>query len=362
MLKMQIGRLIMLAILVNCPFDASGHSGSMLFKDPQKPEYVLFTGMKTDYTIFVSIAASESEIWAARELQHWLMEISRAYFPILEYAEEFYGGRFSGRPGIYVGFSDLKIEGPEPEYDDESFRYFNTGPDIYIYGGKLRGTMYGVMSFLENEFGCRWYTPTVSNIPPRKGYAFTSFDHSESPGVQVRNSFFHLAFDPVWAARNKMNGRHSSGVPVKVQPGGVESYWRVHTFHYLVLPDEFFDDHPEYYCLVDGERTHHRAHLCLSNPDVLGVLTDRLRKVMREDPEHLIYSVSQSDGAPNTCGCDQCQAIVQKYGGEESGIVVWFVNQVAESIEDEFPDKYIGTLAYRHTRTAPQGIKPVTMW
>jgi hypothetical protein len=43
------------------------------------------------------------------------------------------------------------------------------------------------------------------------------------------------------------------------------------------------------------------------------------------------------------------RAIVQKYGGEESGIVIWFVNQVAESIEDEFPDKYIGTLAYRHT-------------
>jgi hypothetical protein len=90
--------------------------------------------------------------------------------------------------------------------------------------------MYGVMSFLENEFGCRWYTPVVKNIPPRKEYTFTSFDHSESPGVLVRNSFFHIAFDPVWAARNKMNGRHSSGVPIIVQPGGVESYWRVHTF------------------------------------------------------------------------------------------------------------------------------------
>jgi hypothetical protein len=115
----------------------------------------------------------------------------------------------------------------------------------------LRGTMYGVMSFLENEFGCRWYTPMVKVIPPKKEYTFYSLNHSESPGIEVRNDFYYLAFDPVWAARNKMNGRHYGGVPIKVQPGGVESYWRVHTFYYFMPPEEFFDAHPEYYSRKD---------------------------------------------------------------------------------------------------------------
>ena len=38
--------------------------------------------------------------------------------------------------------------------------------------------------------------------------------------------------------------------------------------------------------------------------------------------------------------------------------MVWFVNQVADAIKDEFPDKYVGTFAYRYTRHAPTGIVP----
>src|SRR4030042_996518 len=93
------------------------------------------------------------------------------------------------------------------------------------------------------------------------------------------------------------------------------------------------------------------TQLCLSNPDVLKIITERIRKKMRENPEYLIYDVSQNDGA-EPCQCDKCQAIVKKEGSE-SGIMIWFVNQVAEAIEEEFPDKFIGTLAYRYQRTAP---------
>ena len=36
------------------------------------------------------------------------------------------------------------------------------------------------------------------------------------------------------------------------------------------------------------------------------------------------------------------------------GILIWFVNQVAEAVEKEFLDKYIGTLAYQYTRAVPK--------
>lgn len=330
-------------------------------------EKILFYDMKTNYSIAIAINASETEKWAALELQHWLMDISNAYFPIIEYTQEKIGMGDELNPKIFVGYSAAMKEvmnKPEPEYGDESFQYFNVGADLYIYGGKLRGTMYGVMAFLENEFGCRWYTPVVKVIPPKRAYRFYSLDHSESPGIDVRNDFYYLAFDPVWAARNKINGRHSGGTSVQVQPGGVESYWRVHTFYYFMPSEEFFDDHPEYYSLIDGKRIadqaeswSERGQLCLSHPEVLKIITERVRKQMREHPGHMIYSVSQNDWR-NPCQCDKCQAIVNKFGGEESGIIVWFVNKVAQAIEQEFPDKYIGTLAYQYTRSAPHDIKP----
>jgi hypothetical protein len=185
---------------------------------------------------------------------------------------------------------------------------------------------------------------------------FGSYDHRESPGIRVRNDFYFEAFDPQWAARNRMNGRLEFSDQPAVQPGGVESYWAVHTFYPLMPPEEFFDKHPEYYSLINGKRTHDRAQLCLSNTAVLKIMTERVRKQMREHPQYRIYCVSQNDWY-NPCQCSKCQALVKKFG-TESGIMIWFVNQVAEAVEKEFPDKFIGTLAYQYTRKPPVNIHP----
>ena len=315
----------------------------------KRKNYTLFSDSKSDYRIALSTQASESEQWAALELKHWLKEISGVELPVQDLDQPHKG------PQIVIGYNDFikeKTGANAPADLDESFRYCNSGPDILIYGGKIRGTMYGVMAFLENELGCRWYTPTVSIIPERKELNFSWFDHSEQPGVRVRNDFYFEAFDPVWAARNRMNGT----MGFRQQPGGVESYWAVHTFYPLMPPSEFYDKHPEYYSLIDGKRVHERAQLCLSNSDVLKIITERIKNRMRESPEYLIYDVSQNDW-DNPCQCEKCQAIVSREGSE-SGLMIWFVNQVAESVEKEFPDKFIGTLAYQYTRTPPKAIRP----
>lgn len=309
----------------------------------------------TAYRIVISSDASESERWAGEELQHWLYEISGQYLP-------FQYGDYNGSR-IVLGYNEeigKKTGKPAPAFDDESYHYFSDSGNVYIYGGKERGTMYGVFSFLENEFGCRWYTPLVTVVPKKQKLEFGKYDVRSTPGIRVRNDFYFEAFNTTWAARNKMNGRMNY---VK-QPGGIEGFWRVHTFYPLIPPGEFFDKHPEYFSLINGKRVfevtkgqrHELAQLCLSNKNVLKLLTDRLKKHMREEPQYRIYDVSQNDYY-NPCECDKCQAIVKKYG-EESGLMIWFVNQVAEAIEKEFPDKYIGTLAYQYTRKPPVNITP----
>jgi len=314
--------------------------------------YTLFADQKSSYRIAIDVQASESEKWAAKELQHWLKQAGGAELPIQDVSQPFSG------PQIIIGYNNLvkvKTGEQKPADLDESFRYFNSGANLFIYGGAMRGSMYGVMAFLENELGCRWYTPEVSVIPEKKTYSFDWLDHSEKPGVRVRNDFYFEAFNPEWAARNRMNGTLGFAESAK-QPGGTENYWAVHTFYPLVPPEEFFGKHPEYYSLIDGKRTHDHAQLCLSNPDVLKIIIERIKKRMRESPEYLIYDVSQNDWR-NPCQCEKCQAIVQKEGSE-SGLIIWFVNQVAEAVEKEFPDKFIGTLAYQYTRTPPQHIRP----
>lgn len=314
-------------------------------------ERVVFQDGKTEYRIILAADASPSETWAAEELQHALKECGGVDIAIADGAAPLAG------PSILVGFGDrlaelLGREAKAPENLDESFVYRNFGPHVAIWGGKQRGAMYGVMSFLERELGVRWYTPRVTVFPKKTRFAFCTLNHTEKPGIRVRNDFYFEAFDPIWAAHNKVNG----AMGYREQPGGIECYWAVHTFFPLMPPSEFFETHPEYYSLIDGKRIADRAQLCLTNPDVLRILTERLIDVMRKSPEYLIYSVSQNDWG-NPCQCDNCQAIA-KQEESESGPVVWFVNQVAEAVEKEFPDKFVGTLAYQYTRKPPKTIRP----
>lgn len=328
-------------------FSIQGLSANQSFPDSVSPAY----------RIILTPTASESEKWAAEELQRWLHEIS-GDFLLIERNYAAYQG-----PKIVIGYQDIikaKTGVEAPADTDESFQYFSQDNDIFIYGGKQRGTMYGVFSFLENEFGCRWYTPRVTVIPKKEKLEFGRYNYKSTPGIQVRNDFYYEAFDPIWAARNKMNGR----MDYVKQPGGVEGFWAVHTFYPLMPPAEFFGKHPEYYSLINGKRTfevvknNHTqlAQLCLSNKNVLRIITERVKQKMRQNPEYMIYDVSQNDYY-NPCECDRCQAIVKKEDAE-SGLMIWFVNQVAEAVEKEFPDKYIGTLAYQYTRKPPINIKP----
>lgn len=326
------------------------HQSEVQFAAGKPVDYTLFADAKSDYVIVLSQDASESERWAAGELQHWLREAGAPELPILAPAAA------AGRPAIVVGWNPRSAEllnlPARPEPAAESFVYRSGGADIAICGGGERGTMYGVLTFLEREFGARWYTPRVSAVPKRDAWTFRVLRHREAPGIRVRNDFYFEAFEPIWAARNKVNG----AMGYREQPGGVESYWAVHTFYPLMPPAEFYEEHPEYYSLINGERIHDHAQLCLTNPDVLNLITERLRERMRNSPEYLIYSVSQNDWR-NPCQCDACQAIAGREGSE-AGPLIWFVNQVAGRIEEEFPDKYVGTLAYQYTRKPPRTLRP----
>jgi len=323
----------------------------LLFNSGERINHTLFAENKTDYKIIVGENASESEQWAAEELQNTLHDISGTNFKIISDKNELTDKE------IIVGFNKhsqqlLGDNFDTPELLDESFTYKNIGSNLVLIGGKQRGTMYAVFAFLENEFGVRWYTPDVTVIPKRENYNFNYINHNEVPSIQVRNDFYYEAFNPTWAAHNKING----AMGFREQHGDIEGYWAVHTFYRFMPPSEFYDEHPEYYSLIDGKRIHDHAQLCLTNPNVLDIVTDRLKRAMRENPSNLIYSVSQNDWR-NPCQCDNCQAIVDEEGGQ-SGIMVWFVNQVADRIKDEFPNKYVGTLAYQYTRKPPLKVKP----
>lgn len=306
----------------------------------------LFKDGKSNYAIVLQPNASESEKIAAREFQYYISRIGNVSLPI------HHDGRNSGH-AVYIGWN-ANCGGKAMLADAEGFIYRSVGHDIHIYGGSQRGTMYGVFSFLEQQFGVHWYSSSFKKVPQMKSYAIpTDLEHSESPAIRHRLDYYYDALhNDIWCAHNLLNNQCNTRTN---DYGGLSAYWGMHTFHTLIPADKYFQSHPEYFSMRRGRRTSD-GQLCLSNPDMRKVLTDRLKVFIKGEPDYWVYDVSQNDN-DDYCQCKSCKALAKKYGGQ-SGVMLWFVNQVAKEIEKEYPDKMVGTFAYHYTRQAPRNIKP----
>ena len=105
-------------------------------------KFALFKNGESDYSIVLCNNASISEQTAAKELQSYIEQIGGVTLPIINRNE-----LQEGEPHIAIGYNKhfgekLGIE--RPADNDESYTYRSVGKNIWIYGGKQRGTMYGV--------------------------------------------------------------------------------------------------------------------------------------------------------------------------------------------------------------------------
>lgn len=315
--------------------------------------FTLFEKEQSDYSIIISDSASSSEHFAAFELQKYLKEISGAKIQVKSEG--------SGKKGkrIIIGYNqsvlELKKNLQKPLSDEQSFYYFSVSGDIVILGGNEIGTLYGVYTFLEKELGCRWLTSQVSFVPKLSSWYFTSLDEASSPAFDYRYIYSKGSFNKLWSLKNKNNGLPGNH---HTEYGIIKDckipFWSVHTFNRFVPPTKFFEAHPEYYSLINGKRE--PKQLCLSNNNVKKICVDALRNIIKSNPGFIVYDLSQNDNI-TPCQCRKCKKLKQK-DGSESGVVIWFVNSVAKKLKKEFPDKFIGTLAYQYTQNPPKAIKP----
>lgn len=305
---------------------------------------------RSSYKIVLGREASPSEKHAAAELQSFLEQIAGARLPVV--TEQ------GGRRLILVGNSGvtdrLKLSVDPAEVGPEGFRLKTAGGHLLIAGGRRRGTLYGVYTFLE-KLGCRWFTAEVSRIPKMPTIRVEPLDELQKPAFEYREPFFTEAFDADWAARNKANG---NSMHLDERRGGKITYYPfVHSFYQLIPPEKYFKEHPEYFSLIAGKRRVERGQLCLSNREVIRLGTEQLLRWIEEHPEATIYSVSQNDWE-GWCECDNCRRIEEEEGGAHSGPVLRFVNALAAEIEKRHPDKLIDTLAYWYTEPPPLKVRP----
>lgn len=305
-------------------------------------------------TIRVPADASGPELHAARELADYLEKISGASFSIEN-------GPGPG-PAIEVGWTEailatgLDVDALGPE----EWVVRSVGDRLWLTGGKPRGTLYAVYHFLEDELGVRWWTPWDETVPRRKRLRIGALDRRGQPVFSYRD-VFGVRGSVAFQLRSRLNGNYSRlpdewGGSVRFGPP-----FHTHTFERRVSPQDWFDEHPEFFSEIGGFRFSEKTQWCLTQDALLDVVEREIRdSIQRGEREAqgdgqsapLFYDVSQNDwGRP--CECEACSGVVHEEGSQ-SGPMIRFVSRLAERIAIDRPDLKISTLAYHYTADPPR--------
>ncbi len=301
------------------------------------------------YQLVLHPGASPSEKHAAEEIQTHVKACAGVELPIVE------GKPANGAPMIVLGCGDISKElGVNPsaeELGEQGFLLQTVEPHIVIAGTAAVGTLYGARDFVKSELGVRWYAPGITKTPALKDVVVIEQKRLVKPAFAWRNTSYACPGGDAEfrARRGENNGGNLADNPLGVQhvhDGRCHSYFR------YISPGEFFATHPEYFSEIGGKRIEKDTQLCLTNPEVLDIVTERIMKRMADRPNDRQHNFSQMDYY-NYCECAKCTIINDKYE-TLGGTQYWFLNQLAERTAKVYPNKLVGTLAYMYTEEPPK--------
>ena len=340
--------------------------------------------------------ASPAEQTAVDELTTYLKKLTGAAFVPVEEKD------FKGGPAIYVGWTAFaKAHGVDfATFGDEESLWRTVDGSLIVGGGRPRGTLYAVYELLEKEGGVRWYTPWVERVPAHATLALPPLDRRFAPAYEYRNNnamngaypFLNQVTLPPniptpgrmdsvrWMARNRLNCglKYITAFPSGQWIDWPEAYGGQvvvkdpgnHSFSYFIPDEKYFKTHPEYFSLYEGKRVPQadtglgQFHLCLSNPELPKVFAANVIEWLKQNPDAYYVAIVPNDASRPMCMCPECQKIAMRYmppgttrdNQHEAGLLLYFVNQVAEIVCKQYPRVRILTLSYNYSSAPPINI------
>ncbi len=329
-------------------------SGDSLTHKFEKPDETVYDGetmeITEDYVIVIGDKASASEKNAAEKLKQYLNQISGISLEIVTDSAEKIAHE------IIIG--ETKREGDGYTIDrenlgDDGVVIKTVGESVILSGAKQRGAIYAVYTFLEEYFGCRWFTHDLTVIPEKEKLVIPkNIDYTYVPSIKFRETdWISPAISNEYKAANKLNDNVYGVISEEYGSGISYAGSFCHTMAYLIDPN-LFETETELFAYGVKTRARTIDQPCLTNPRTLELAIQGVRKWLSENPEAKIISVTQNDNQ-NYCVCENCKA-VDKEEGSQAGTMLRFVNAIADDIKDDYPDVMVDTFAYQYTRKPPK--------
>ncbi len=223
---------------------------------------------------------------------------------------------------------------------------------LYFSGGSAQGIINGVYAFLEQELGCRWYTPDALGeyIPQRATITIADLQMQDSPDFESIAGFGRHPDEEasgLWMRRNGVEGS--------------PQHFHSHNW-FKIIPADSIKAHPQWFALLGNGRS--TRQFCTTHPQVLEMTVASARRYFDENPHMQSFSLSPNDHR-GFCRCENCLALDAELGvdpfvtgGALADRLVYFFNQVAEEVVKTHPQKRLAFYAYLTYTKPPRVVKP----
>ncbi|MFZ4775545.1 MAG: DUF4838 domain-containing protein [Terrimicrobiaceae bacterium] len=299
-------------------------------------------------SIVLSPQASDSTKGVADELAGYLQRITGARFAVTN---------GDGHAGILLGtlaeFPNPKLGGGlqiRNGFDGrEAYAIRTEGERLLLVGATDLGVSHAAFRLLE-ALGCRWFFPSpawevVPSIPKLR----VEINETDRPAILARRIWYGYGYFKEPGDRTLDAGRCYKDYAAWSRRNRMNSSFTVNTGHawqnITTNNKAIFDQHPEYFALVEGKRG--GRQLCVSNPVVRQLAVEYALAFLKNNPAADMVSMECSDGA-GQCECGECRKL-----GSISDRVFGLANEVARAVAKEQPGKQVGVLAYYEHSTPP---------
>ena len=225
---------------------------------------------------------------------------------------------------------------------------------LVIAANTSLGISHGIYDVLTNELGVVWGMADAlfEDIPECQTVTINPLDRTAEPSFGFR---VFSGAEANWIRRNRIDDGNRQ----------LPFYGHGHNL-FNVLPPSKYGEHPEYYAMRDGERQvpekdgHTRIQPCLTNPDVIRITIETVRRFFDENPLVSTYSLCPNDSG-DFCECPSCAELddgMEAYRGRRmnSDSYFYYIDTVAKELFQSHPDHYVSAYAYWTTELLPRHI------
>ena len=237
-----------------------------------------------------------------------------------------------------------------PKGEKGSFRIKVGRKNLTIEASDDIGWEFGLYTLLDEFGGVRWYWPgeegTYTPKRDRWKVPYGSYDYAPAY-VSRQLTGLHSREEKLWGRHNRLHATFSF----------MHNLWRI-------FDREFFLEHPEALAVdwdpadppPPGDRFW-RAQPDLSSPVVIEAAAEAAREAFREDPSLVSFALGTNDNTDfgDSPGIREWTRPMSYFRDlpDYSDLVFQFMNRVADQVSPEFPDRYLGCLAYMWSENVP---------